>query len=58
MFGITDGLTVSNAIVLRCILAAVLVLMIFVCIGFEYVIAAGKERTQKPLVVEAERVNY
>lgn len=53
-----DMLSISNAVIIRCILAALLGLIIIGCIIFEYVISAIRNSAEKPLVVEEKRINY
>ena len=54
----TNMLGIANAVVLRCILAAVLIAIIVVAILFEYVISIKNNIDEKPLVVEEKRINY
>lgn len=57
-FFATNMLSITNAIILRCILAAVLIAIIVVAILFEYVISIKNNIDEKPLVVEEKRINY
>lgn len=54
----SDLLSISNALILRTVLAALIVLIIVACIIFEYVISIANNIGDKPLVVEEKRINY
>ncbi len=54
----SDLLNFANVVILRAILAAVLALIIVVCIIFEYVISIARNSGEKPLVIEEKRINY
>lgn len=58
--GITlmDSLTLMNAVILRCILVALGILTILVCILFEYVISINRNTGEKPLILEEKRIHY
>ena len=53
-----DILNITNSVVLRCILCAVLITIIVISILFEYVISIKNNIDEKPLVVEERRINY
>ena len=54
----SDVMQITNAIFIRCILAAVLVLICVVCILYEYVISIKSNTVEKPLIVESKRIDY
>ena len=56
--GTLGGAGIMNALVLRVLLAAVLVGLVFLSFLFEYVIGISKNSLQKPLIVEAQRIRY
>lgn len=53
-----DYLTIMNGIVLRCILAAVCVLMGVAGLILEFVIRLGRNAADQPLIVEKKRIRY
>lgn len=57
-FAGAEVLNISNAVILRCIFAVLLVMIIIGCIIFEYVISAIRNSAEKPLVVEEKRIDY
>ena len=56
--GEMTGEGVMNAIVLRVLLAAVLVLQVFLSFLFEFILGISKNSAQKPLIVEEKRIRY
>ena len=56
--GTLSGSAISNAIVLRVLLAAVLIGQVFLAVMFEYVIGVSKNAAEKPLIVEEMRIRY
>lgn len=54
----TNIFNITNSIILRCILAAILIAITVVAILFEYVISIKNNIDEKPLVVEEKRINY
>jgi glycosyltransferase involved in cell wall biosynthesis len=57
-FFTADILSISDSVILRCILGAVLIAIIVISILFEYVISIKNNIDEKPLVVEEKRINY
>lgn len=57
-FGSAELLCVLNSVIIRCILAAICVLIIVVCIIFEYIISMKNNSVEKPLVIEEKRIDY
>ena len=53
-----DGLTVMNAVILRCVLAALCVLSGISGLIFEFIIALSRNTVDKPLIVEEKRIHY
>lgn len=56
--GNLDLFNISTAIILRAILVAICILIIVVCIMFEYIISIKNNVTDNPLVTEEKRINY
>lgn len=56
--GNLDLFNISTAIILRAILVAICILIIVVCIMFEYIISIKNNVTDKPWVTEEKRINY
>ena len=56
--GNLDLFNISNAIILRSILAAICILIIVVCIMFEYIISMKNNSADKPMVIEEKRIDY
>ncbi len=54
----TEPIIIANSVIIRCILAAILVMIMVVCIIFEYIITIKNNTIEKPLVVEEKRINY
>ena len=57
-FAQADPLSVSNGVILRCVLAALCILIAVAGLMFEFVISANRNVAEKPLVVEEKRINY
>lgn len=56
--GNMDLLSIANSVIIRCILAAICILTIIVCVIFEYIISIKSNTTEKPLIIEEKRINY
>lgn len=56
--GNLDLFNISTAIILRAILVAICILIIVVCIMFEYIISIKNNVTDKPWITEEKRINY
>jgi glycosyltransferase involved in cell wall biosynthesis len=56
--GNSDLLSILNSVILRGILAAVCILIIVVCILFEYIISMKNNSTEKPMIIEEKRIDY
>ncbi|MBQ2846682.1 MAG: glycosyltransferase family 2 protein [Clostridia bacterium] len=54
----TELITIANSIIIRCVLAALCVLIIVVCIMFEYIISINNKKDEKPFIVEEKRIDY
>lgn len=56
--GNMDLLSIANSVIIRCILAAICILTIIVCVIFEYIISIKNNTVEKPLIIEEKRINY
>ena len=53
-----DYLNIINSVILRAVLAVLCMLVIVICILFEYVISNKNNAVQKPMITEEKRINY
>ena len=53
-----EPLMILNAVVIRCILAALCILIAVVGLIFESLISLSQNSAEKPLVLEEKRINY
>ncbi len=53
-----DYLNFVNSVILRAVLVALCLVIIVVCILFEYIISIKNNSAQKPMVIEEKRINY
>lgn len=51
-------ITNADSLILRCILVALLVMLIVISVVFEYIIAIKNNSVEKPLITEEKRINY
>ncbi len=53
-----EYLSIVNSVILRVVPAMLCVLIIVICILFEYVISLKNNAAQKPMIIEEKRINY
>lgn len=53
-----DWMHIANTVILRCIPGFLCVLLIVICLLFEYIITMNKNKDEKPFITEEKRINY
>ena len=55
---VAEVAAMGNSILLRCILAVLWLVVLYISVLFEYMIAALDNTAEKPLIIEESRINY